>query len=341
MILPPVQQAQPGQPPRQGSSSGGAVAAGAAAGFVGGFLASQGLTRLQDVQGQRQRFDDDGATIYREPGRTIIEDPQNRYFIAHDENERFRDLGYNVQDDRDGDQYRARYTGRDGSEITTYTDDNGRLLRRMRRFPDGRTVILIDNGPPGPPPPVDQEIVDLPPPPLQIPQDRYVVEADGADEGVIYDALVAPPVAPLKQRYTLNQVRYSPDLRAHMRSVDVDTVNFPSGSWTVSPEQAGRLSAVARAINQAIGRNPQEVFLVEGYTDAVGAAVDNLSLSDRRAQSVATLLTQQFQVPPENLTTQGYGAQYLKVQTQASEAANRRVTVRRITPLLAGNGQQQ
>ena len=38
-----------------------------------------------------------------------------------------------------------------------------------------------------------------------------------------------------------------------------------------------------------------------------------------------------FQVPPENLTTQGYGEQHLKVPTEGSECANRRVTARRIT----------
>ena len=82
--------------------------------------------------------------------------------------------------------------------------------------------------------------------------------------------------------------------------------------------------------------------MVEGYTDAVGSPVDNLSLSDRRAQSVAAILTQTYQVPPENLVTQGYGAQALKVQTQAANVENRRVTVRRITPLLAQQqGQQQ
>ena len=67
-----------------------------------------------------------------------------------------------------------------------------------------------------------------------------------------------------------------------------------------------------------------------------GADEDNLSLSDRRAESVAVALTQQFGVPAENLTTQGYGEQYLKVPTQGPEQQNRRVTLRRITPLLAG-----
>ena len=57
------------------------------------------------------------------------------------------------------------------------------------------------------------------------------------------------------------------------------------------------------------------MFLIEGHTDAVGNDVDNLSLSDRRAESAAELLTQQFGVPAENLTSQGYGSQYLKEQT--------------------------
>jgi outer membrane protein OmpA-like peptidoglycan-associated protein len=79
------------------------------------------------------------------------------------------------------------------------------------------------------------------------------------------------------------------------------------------------------------------VFLIEGHTDAVGNDVDNLSLSDRRAQAAAELLTQQFQVPPENLTSQGYGKQFLKIPTDAPEPRNRRVTIRRITPLLTGS----
>lgn len=78
------------------------------------------------------------------------------------------------------------------------------------------------------------------------------------------------------------------------------------------------------------------MFLIEGHTDAVGNDTDNLSLSDRRAEAAAALLTQQFGVPAENLTSQGYGEQYLKIQTQAPERQNRRVTIRRITPLLNG-----
>jgi OmpA-OmpF porin, OOP family len=87
---------------------------------------------------------------------------------------------------------------------------------------------------------------------------------------------------------------------------------------------------------RAIQRNPREVFLIEGHTDATGNDTDNLSLSDRRAEGVATVLSEQFQVPPENLTTQGYGKQYLKIPSPGPERRNRRVTGRNITPRLVG-----
>jgi len=38
---------------------------------------------------------------------------------------------------------------------------------------------------------------------------------------------------------------------------------------------------------------------------------------------------------PENLVTQGYGERFLKVKTEAAEPLNRRVTIKRITPLIS------
>ncbi len=64
---------------------------------------------------------------------------------------------------------------------------------------------------------------------------------------------------------------------------------------------------VAQAIQDVIARNPNEVFLVEGHTDAVGNDVDNLSLSDRRAETVASILTESFQIPPEYISFRATG----------------------------------
>ncbi|WP_048445277.1 OmpA family protein, partial [Methylobacterium variabile] len=294
----------------------------------------------EEVRRARREYNDGGRLTIREPGRVIVRD-NDRYFIHHDETERFRELDRDARIERRGRDTVTIIDRPGGYQVFTVVDDDGRLLRRYRRGPDGREVVLIDNSYGGPPRSFAQDVVVLPPPDIRIPRERYVVEAERADEGAIYEALTAPPVAPVERRYTLDEVRYSPSLRARMRSVDIDTITFDTGSWEVSPEQARRLSTIAAAVNQAIQRNPQEVFLIEGHTDAVGNDVDNLSLSDRRAQSVAAVLTRDYRVPPENLTTQGYGEQYLKVNTQGASRENRRVTVRRITPLIQQQAQQR
>ena len=339
--VPPGQpgSADPGGPGRP--SDRGSFNTPGQPGYVpGGFRQNDDVRDYEQVRRDRREYTEGGRTYYREPGRIIVRD-RDGYLIRHDENERFRDLdprGYRYE--RRGADYYSFIDRPGGEQIVTVTGDDGRLLRRYRRFGDGREVLLIDNSYAGPPRPIYDDVVVLPPPDIRIPRDRYVVEYDQADEGAVYEALTAPPVVAVDRRYTLDQIRYSPDLRARMRSVDIDTITFDTGSFTVTPDQAARLSVIAAAINRAIRANPQEVFLIEGYTDAVGSDIDNLSLSDRRAQAVATVLTQQFQVPPENLTTQGYGEQYLKVKTQGPSRENRRVTVRRITPLLQ-QGQAQ
>ena len=83
-----------------------------------------------------------------------------------------------------------------------------------------------------------------------------------------------------------------------------------------------------------IDNDPSAVFLIEGHTDAVGAASYNLALSDRRAETVALALTEYFAVPPQNLITQGYGEADLKVKVLTNERENRRAVVRNISQLL-------
>jgi outer membrane protein OmpA-like peptidoglycan-associated protein len=341
---PPAAPGVTGQPvdPRQGRRGGiglgGAAAIGLGAGVIGGIMATQGAERLEDVRGRREERREGDVTIIREPGRTIIRD-DDRTIIRRDETQRFRDLGLEARTERRGDENRTVFERADGTRIVTITDEEGRLIRRTRLDREGREVVIIDNTRRDRPRDrFSDEIVVLERPALRIPPERYIVDADQADENLIYDTIVAPPLGPIPRRYTLDEVRYSPDLRAQMRSVDIDTVTFATGSWDVAPGQAQRLSVIADSIRRALQASPNEVFLVEGHTDAVGAEIDNLSLSDRRAQSVAEILTKDFGVPPENLTTQGYGEQYLKVNTQDAARENRRVTLRRITPLLAGQG---
>ena len=296
------------------------------------FLAPKGqapTATIEALHQQRHEVRQGNQVFIQEPDRTIVEE-NNRMIIRHNEVDRFAVGARDVHVERRGSQTDTVVLRPDGVQIIDIDDDQGHLLRRVRRDRDGREIVIIDNGFAGP---QAQMFIDLPPPVIGIPRDRYIVDADSADEAGIYGVFIAPPVDPIAQPYTLDEVRYSESLRDYMPYVNLD-IEFDTGSWQLTPDQVDRLSAIAEALNRAIARNPREVYLIEGHTDAVGNDVDNLSLSDRRAEAVAVALTEQFQVPAENLVTQGYGKQGLVIQTDAPERANRRVAIRRITPLI-------
>lgn len=278
---------------------------------------------------ERQQTREGNTTVIREGDRTIVREGQ-RTIIRHSESDRFAVGARGVRVERRGNDTYSVIERPNGDRIVTITDERGRLLRRLRREPNGREIVIIDETRvPG----RDNYFVVVPPPRYRLPPDRYYVDVDSAPPEHIYDTLIAGPFEPIEEVYSVDQVRYSPGLRMMMPRVDLD-INFETGSWQITPEQMAKLDVIARALNRAIERNPRDVFLIEGHTDAVGTDEDNLSLSDRRAESVAVALTQEFGVPPENLITQGYGEQELKVPTMGPSPENRRVAVRRITPLI-------
>jgi outer membrane protein OmpA-like peptidoglycan-associated protein len=297
--------------------------------------APQGPRRMEDFRGARQESDQGGRKVFTEPGRVIVVDPSGQSFIRHNEEDRFRFGARDIQTQQVGGETRTVVIRPDGSEIITEVGRDGQLLRRIRRDREGREFIIIDNSYRDPNA-VGGFYVDLPPPVIRIPYDRYIVDADDAPPDLIYETMEAPPVDRIERRYSLDEIRFSPSVRMLMPSIDLNTINFETGSWDIPPDQAAKLQSIADGLNRAIARNPRDVFLIEGHTDAVGNDVDNLSLSDRRAEAAAELLTQQFNVPAENLTSQGYGSQYPKEQTDGPSRINRRVTIRRITPLLTG-----
>ena len=286
--------------------------------------------RFEDVQKSRkERVEAGGRRVIEEPGNRIIVKQGDKIVIRHDEAERFRRGGRDVKFERRSDgSTETFYVRPDGMRIVSVMDRNGRLVRRYRRGRDGREFNIIDNrkfygtavaigvGAIG-----LAVALDLARPRITIPRDKYIVDYDRASDEDLYEALMAPPVEDLERAYSLEEVRDNYLLRDRMRRIDLDSITFEFGAWQVSPEQYPKLERLARAMLRVLSRKPDEVFLVEGYTDAVGNDVDNLSLSDRRAEAVAEILSETFGVPPENLVTQGYGEQYLKVDTQATRAA--------------------
>ena len=290
--------------------------------------------RLDQLRHERRETREGNRVVIQENNRTIVRE-NGRIYIQHDDINRFRRGARDVHVERRGNEIVTIVVRPDGDRIITITDPQGRLLQRIRRDRNGREYVLIDNrhrGPAG----IYGFIAGLAPAIVRIPRDRYIVDADRADRALLYETLIAPPVMHIDRRYTLDEIRYTNALRERMPRIDLDTITFATGSWDVTPDQAQLLAPIAEAMRRAIQRNPNEVYMIEGYTDLVGDEIDNLSLSDRRAAEVAEILTQEFGIPPENLTTQGYGEQYPKVPTAGPERLNRRVTVRRITPLLMG-----
>jgi len=195
--------------------------------------------------------------------------------------------------------------------------------------------VFIDGSRPG-----DREV---PPPPGAYRDDPRPYRPNGrfidggrATERQIEDTFRAAPVQRLDRGYSMNEIRRDPRVRDMVRRVDLDSITFEFGSARVPDDQVRKLQSIGRAISRVVYRNPGAVFLIEGHTDAVGTDLANLELSDRRAASVAAILSEYFDIPRDALVSQGYGKRYLKIPTDAPERQNRRVTIRNITPLLQG-----
>jgi len=224
----------------------------------------------------------------------------------------------------------------DGSQVVTVRNRNGDVLRRSRISPDGEEYVLarFDDRY------YDDLVVwrdpaeDLPPLRLNIPVQDYVLDAEFADEEEVETFFRQPPVEQVARLYSIDEVKRSARVRDSVRKLEVGGLTFDTGEATISRDQVGALSNVANAMLDILEQDPRETFLIEGHTDAVGSDISNLQLSDLRAATVARILTDFYEIPPENLATQGYGERYLKIRTEGPERENRRVTIRRITPLI-------
>ncbi|MEC7298944.1 MAG: OmpA family protein [Pseudomonadota bacterium] len=220
-------------------------------------------------------------------------------------------------------------TRQDGTQIETIRAADGTVLRRARIFEDGTRVVLFDDTQVA----QEVEVNKLP----QVTDTQREINIRQAEEDELRAALAANLPETVDRRFSLSQVRNINAVRQLVPEIGVDSINFETGSSVIRPEEAKELAALGTLMRERISQNPGEVFLIEGHTDAVGAAGYNLALSDRRAESVALALTEYFDVPPENMVVQGYGEYDLKIRTAEAERENRRAAVRRITALLSGN----
>jgi outer membrane protein OmpA-like peptidoglycan-associated protein len=300
----------------------------------------------QDVVRERRR--PQGADVVKQLGDRVILQFNNQTFVESNEAPRItrgaRDVYY---EDLSGGRTREIVERDNGVRIVTIRNRNGDVVRRSRITPDGREYVLSY---------VDERYYndvdewrdpgdDLPPMRLDMPRRDYILDSEDVEsDDDYYTFLEQPPVEKVQRLYSIDEVKRSARVRDIARRIDLDTLNFDFGSATISDTEVQKLDGVASAMEKLLKKNPAETFLIEGHTDAVGTPDANLALSDRRAEAVAEALTNAFGIPAENLTTQGYGEEYLKVNTPGPNRENRRVAIRRITSLVApvaSNSDQQ
>jgi len=128
-------------------------------------------------------------------------------------------------------------------------------------------------------------------------------------------------------------------LRTNLDAYDVKftgTVNFASGSFTLTPEAKQQLDVL---VENGKGLNG---FIVEvvGYTDDKGSAEYNQRLSQRRTEAVVSYLAEHHNVPLRRIINPtGFGETHpvANNDTSAGRAENRRVEVK----VLVNRGLQQ
>ena len=102
------------------------------------------------------------------------------------------------------------------------------------------------------------------------------------------------------------------------------SVLFATGKWTLLPSATNRLEEVSKALKEQEGRS----FTIEGHTDSVGNDASNMTLSQKRADSVREFLVSRG-VPADRVRSTGVGEGRPIADNQSAEgrANNRRVEI--------------
>jgi outer membrane protein OmpA-like peptidoglycan-associated protein len=267
----------------------------------------------------------------------VVMDVGDRMFVRGDDRPRLRRNAEEAYyDELPRGRMRETIVRPGGYRVVTVYDRYGDVVQRSRIDRDGNEYLMVyaPDYEDTPRAAIADVGYDLPPMRLTIPVSDYIIDVTDDRDRDFYDFLAMPPVERVERVYTIDEVRHSARLRDKVRRIDLDTIHFATGSAEVSLSQAKTLRKVADAMQKILAKDPGETFFIEGHTDAVGSDRSNLVLSDKRAESVASLLTEVYDIPAENLVTQGYGERFLKIKTDGPEQENRRVTIRRVTPLV-------
>jgi OOP family OmpA-OmpF porin len=108
----------------------------------------------------------------------------------------------------------------------------------------------------------------------------------------------------------------------YVEPLNVD-IKFANNSYSIPPSAISKIQALAKFLEQRPGLR----VIIEGHTSKVGAAELNQTLSVERAESVASLLVNDFNITPERVSSIGYGFEKLAnfADNAEAHATNRRI----------------
>lgn len=142
----------------------------------------------------------------------------------------------------------------------------------------------------------------------EVQETRIVADAGAAATSAVQTAAVAPIAAAAPSE-------------AEPSSVALQ-VQFGYNSAEILPEMIAPLDAVAEGIKMTGG---VQRVVIEGHTDAHGAADYNIQLSRRRAAAVKQFLVARHGIPPESLVVLGRGKSAPLIPANPFAPENRRV----------------
>ncbi|MBZ9612259.1 OmpA family protein [Rheinheimera maricola] len=147
------------------------------------------------------------------------------------------------------------------------------------------------------------------------------VKADADADGVV-DSADKCANTPANHQVDAQGCTVFVEKMAAVGDVDIE-VRFPFDSAVVPADQR----ADVEGLGAFMQRFPESTVLIEGHASNVGNPDYNMKLSQRRANTVADMLTNNFNVDPSRITAVGYGVTRPRVEgrTAAANAANQRI----------------
>lgn len=111
-------------------------------------------------------------------------------------------------------------------------------------------------------------------------------------------------------------------------NIVLDNIFFETNQYNLKKESVAELDKVVQLMNE----NPELIIQINGHTDNVGKAADNLTLSNNRAKAVVAYLISK-QVPATRMKSKGFGSTkpVADNNSEAGRARNRRTELQVIS----------